>query len=70
MRTINFGSGTDPTSYFETLRIYQPTGPLFVTEFWDGWFDHWGESHHTADSDTVCTTLDEILAYENASVSM
>ena len=31
-----------------TLRAHQPTGPLMCSEFWNGWFDHWGEHHHTA----------------------
>ena len=29
------------------LEGIRPGQPLFVMEFWTGWFDHWGEIHHT-----------------------
>jgi len=38
LRTINFGVGTNVSDSIKVLRKYQPTGPLFVTEFWDGWY--------------------------------
>ena len=44
LKTVNFAYGARPA--FATLRRYQPEGPLMVTEFWSGWFDHWGERHH------------------------
>ncbi|MGP3985500.1 glycoside hydrolase family 35 protein [Streptomyces sp. 3N207] len=47
LATVNFAG--DPIGPFAELRKYQPEGPLFCTEFWDGWFDHWGETHHTTD---------------------
>ena len=25
----------------------RPGEPFFTVEFWNGWFDHWGEDHHT-----------------------
>lgn len=81
LKTLNFGVGTDVTAAFEVLRMWQPTGPLFVTEFWyavvqnasdsaprAGWFDHWGEHHHVVPSDQVAETLSAILSY-NASVN-
>lgn len=40
-----------------------------VAEFWDGWFDHWGEMHHTRDADTVASTMEEILHF-GASVNL
>lgn len=66
LKTVNFGSRA--TSAFELLRKYQPEGPLMCTEFWDGWFDHWGETHHTRTPEDVAATLEEILA-AGASVS-
>jgi beta-galactosidase len=64
-KTINFAF--DAGDGFLKLREYQPDGPLMVTEFWSGWFDHWGETHHvSADGgDSIqhsVDTLDEILA--------
>lgn len=32
----------DADRALRTLRLVQPTGPLFVVEFWAGWFDSWG----------------------------
>ncbi len=43
-KTVNFAYGARLA--FSKLRRYQPDGPLMVTEFWSGWFDHWGERHH------------------------
>ena len=43
---INFGTG-DAKKGFETLKKIRPTGPFMTGEYWAGWFDHWGEHHHT-----------------------
>lgn len=32
-------------------------------EFWDGWFDHWGETHHTAGADTVTKNLEWMISH-------
>ena len=60
LKTANFGS--QPQEAFATLRAYQPDGPLVCTEYWNGWFDHWGESHHTREPEEAAATLDEMLA--------
>ncbi len=36
----NFWSGAD--GHFEKLMRKQPDAPKIVTEFWTGWFEHWG----------------------------
>jgi beta-galactosidase len=36
----NFWSNAD--QHYETLRQKQPDTPKIVTEFWTGWFEHWG----------------------------
>jgi beta-galactosidase len=43
---INFGSG-DAKTEFAKLAKLRPNGPKMNGEFWDGWFDHWGDKHHT-----------------------
>jgi beta-galactosidase len=43
---INFGTG-DAKQGFETLKKLRPDGPFMTGEYWAGWFDHWGEHHHT-----------------------
>ena len=67
LKTVNFGSRA--TEGFEKLREYQPDGPLMCAEFWNGWFDHWGETHHTRTPEDAAKALDEILSC-GASVSL
>ena len=45
-----------------TLREYQKTGPLMCMEFWCGWFDHWGEKHHTTSAADSAADLELLLA--------
>ncbi|MDE1683685.1 glycoside hydrolase family 35 protein [Streptomyces neyagawaensis] len=44
------------------LREHQPEGPLMCSEFWIGWFDHWGEEHHVRDGADAAADLDRLLA--------
>lgn len=44
---INFGDDDDPEQAFALLSRFRPRGPRMCGEYWDGWFDHWGEKHHT-----------------------
>eukprot|EP01119_Soliformovum_irregulare_P007749 TRINITY_DN2022_c0_g1_i2.p1 TRINITY_DN2022_c0_g1~~TRINITY_DN2022_c0_g1_i2.p1 ORF type:complete len:692 (-),score=206.77 TRINITY_DN2022_c0_g1_i2:236-2110(-) len=69
LRTVNFGYNGDVPSSLKILRQFQPTGPLFVTELWLGWFDNWGTPHQTRDATTCANTLDAILA-SGASVNI
>ncbi|QDW61330.1 beta-galactosidase family protein [Oerskovia sp. KBS0722] len=59
-RTASFGSRA--TERLAALRRHQPTGPLMCSEFWCGWFDSWGEIHHTASAEESARELDEMLA--------
>lgn len=58
--TVNFGSRTAES--FAALRTAQPQGPDMCMEFWNGWFDHWGEPHHVRSGADAAQTLDEILS--------
>ena len=58
-KTANFGSRAG--EQFSKLREFQKTGPLMCTEFWNGWFDHWGEAHHTRKPEESAACLKEIL---------
>ncbi|WP_297107127.1 glycoside hydrolase family 35 protein [Tessaracoccus sp.] len=60
MPTVNFGSR--PEEAFERVRRDLPGTPLMCMEFWHGWFDHWGEEHHTRDAAEVAAALDTMLA--------
>ena len=41
-------------------RFHENT-PKMCTEFWCGWFDHWGEEHHTRGSDSVAGEIKDFL---------
>ena len=72
-RTVAMGNPTD-MGVLKTINLdwkvnekmrmlsrIQPNAPRMVAEFWTGWFDHWGESHHTRLGHDVVKYLDEIL---------
>ena len=63
----NFGSKA--TANFKALQKFRGDGPLFCAEYWNGWFDHWGEKHHMRDPEDAAKGLAEILDC-NASVSV
>ena len=58
--TGSFGSRA--TERLATLRRHQATGPLMCAEFWDGWFDWWGNAHHTTPAAATAAELDTLLA--------
>ncbi|MGL3198846.1 MULTISPECIES: beta-galactosidase [Curtobacterium] len=58
-KTGSFGSRA--AARIERLREVQPTGPLMCSEFWDGWFDSWGEHHHTTPASDSAAELDVLL---------
>ncbi|PZE63850.1 beta-galactosidase family protein [Curtobacterium sp. MCBD17_021] len=59
-KTGSFGSRS--AERLARLRRAQPTGPLMCSEFWDGWFDSWGEHHHTTPAAASAEDLDVLLA--------
>ena len=58
--TGSFGSRA--AERLATLRDHQPTGPLMCSEFWCGWFDWWGNEHHTTSAADSAAELDALLA--------
>jgi len=58
-KTVNFGSRAGEA--FAKLKEYQPDLPYMCAEFWNGWFDHWGEHHHTRNPRDAAQALEEIL---------
>ncbi|MGA8938820.1 MAG: beta-galactosidase family protein, partial [Acidobacteriaceae bacterium] len=49
LAAIDFGTG-DEVHEVPLLQAFQPDAPTFIAEYWDGWFDHWGEKHHVTDA--------------------
>jgi beta-galactosidase len=58
--TVNFGSRTD--GVLEMARTELPDQPYMCMEFWNGWFDHWGEEHHTRPAADAAAELETMLA--------
>ena len=58
-QTLNFGSRS--AEAFASGRRFRPEGPDFCMEFWNGWFDHWGEEHHTRPAADAAAELDAML---------
>lgn len=58
-KTLNFGSSA--SSAFNALDRFNEIMPKMCTEFWCGWFDHWGERHHTRQSDSVKSEIEDFL---------
>jgi len=58
---VNFGSGEDPKTCFDSLRSVMPEGPMMVAEFYPGWLDHWGDKHGTVPTERILKNLNYFL---------
>jgi beta-galactosidase len=61
--------GSAPEQAAALLRARRPDEPFFCAEFWNGWFDHWGEKHHVRDPADAARTVGRILD-EGGSLSL
>lgn len=59
--TINFGTGANIDDQFKRLLELRPNTPLMCSEFWSGWFDHWGAKHETRSADELVKGMKEML---------
>jgi beta-galactosidase len=66
---INFGGSDNARHEFEILKKVRPNGPFFNSEFWDGWFDHWGSQHAGSNAAKEAANLEWMLN-EGYSVSL
>ena len=57
--TVNFGSNV--AGSFAALKEVQKDAPEMCTEFWCGWFDHFGEKHHTRGYKSVLKEVEAFL---------
>ena len=67
--TINFGTGANIEDQFRRLKELRPESPLMCSEFWSGWFDHWGAKHETRSAEALVAGLKEMLD-QNISFSL
>lgn len=67
--TGNFGSKTEER--FDELKKFTNGGPLMCTEFWVGWFDHWGNGGHMrGDLEQSVKDLDKMLELGHVNIYM
>jgi beta-galactosidase len=57
----NFGPG-NAQQEFAKLQKFRPGQPVMSGEYWDGWFDHWGEKHQVTNGEQQAQELDWILS--------
>ena len=63
----NFGSEVEKN--FAKVRKIQTNGPLICSEFYPGWFDTWGQPHHTGKPENYLPNL-KIMLEMGASFSI
>ncbi|MFD4264089.1 glycoside hydrolase family 35 protein [Streptomyces sp. NPDC058534] len=61
--------GSRPGQAAALLRSRRSGEPFLCAEFWNGWFDHWGEKHHVRSAESAAETVGGILD-EAGSVSL
>ena len=49
LAAIDFGTGDLPHATSEAASLSAEC-TVFIAEYWDGWFDHWGEKHQVTDA--------------------
>lgn len=57
-------AGTLGSRGAEAIEVWQRRRPgehFIAAEFWNGWFDHWGEAHHRRDAADVGSEVAQIL---------
>jgi beta-galactosidase len=58
---VNFGP-REAKAEFAKLQKFRPGQPMMSGEYWDGWFDHWGDKHQTTNVAQQAQELDWILS--------
>ncbi|MFF9133321.1 glycoside hydrolase family 35 protein [Streptomyces sp. NPDC014806] len=61
--------GSRPEQAAALLRSRRPGEPFLCAEFWNGWFDHWGEKHHVRSARSAAEDVGGILD-EGGSLSL
>jgi len=57
---VNFGPG-EARAEISKLQRSRPGTPVLNSEYWDGWFDHWGDRHHSTDGNQQAQEIDWML---------
>ncbi len=59
--TLNFGAGSNIDNEFKKFREVYPNTPLMCSEYWTGWFDHWGRPHETRSISSFIGSLKDMM---------
>lgn len=62
LKVMNFGSRAK--WLLKKLDRYQKNMPYMCGEFWCGWFDHWGDKHHTRPTEQVVKEIRDFLSMD------
>jgi beta-galactosidase len=62
LSVINFGDTSNPEHEFANFAQFRQNVPRMCGEFWAGWFDHWGEKHHTTAPERTAAGLEWMLS--------
>ena len=65
---IDFGTG-DAARSIKLSQKFRPNAPIYVAEYWDGWFDHFGEPHQLTDAAKQTSEIKSMLD-QGASLSL
>lgn len=68
LQSGNFGSKAK--EQFAVLKKHIGDKPLMCMEFWVGWFDAWGDKHHTEPPEKHAKELNDILELGNVNIYM
>lgn len=68
-KTANFGGWTDSVQHLNDLLAFQPNKPVWVMEFWTGWFDHWTEKHSRHSGFDLIEAIETTLGVYNGSLN-
>ena len=63
LAVINFGAGDSPEKKFDVFDKFRQHVPRMCGEFWVGWFDSWGEQHHTVPARQAADGLNWMLSH-------
>jgi len=62
LAVINFGDTANVAREFDNLARFRAGMPRMNGEYWCGWFDHWGEKHHTTSAQKSAAGVEWMLS--------
>lgn len=64
LAAATFGARADEAAGL--MRARRRDEPFLCAEFWNGWFDHWGEKHHVRSVESAVGALSDILGADGS----